>query len=131
MRYLKDSILPGTKKVLDKYGVNATFAFEAGPLVPRVQCTLRSGKLNLLENFKKTVTEDPSKIDDWQRDVLRAFNIGVVNGRNIKSEFTGVELKFIEELSKELCKNTTGIPNHMWFVRIKIGILKRPYRVIN
>jgi hypothetical protein len=119
------------KPILKKYGVKATFAVDNHSTLV---CNIKSGKIDFIKNYTLV-----SQADNYIRNVYmynppEAVTYIDVNPYHFGKQFSGVALKFMEELFTAL--NTGNHDNSDiqtdyfdvgWYVSVNIGKWNKPY----
>lgn len=114
----KKALMPEIKRVLDKYGVKATFRVVHHS---SLRCIIRSGKLDLVNAAHSGELED---LDGYIQ----------VNHFWIDEQFSGTAARFLHELKEAMMRGNHDRSDLMtdyfdvgWYIDISIGEWDKPY----
>lgn len=125
----KSAMEPAIKAVLKKYGMKGTISVRHHSTLV---CTIKSGKLDILQNWFDTATKY-SPTDRYGDTIVMPESLDV-NHYWIHDQYTGKVKEFLEEL-----KSAMMVGNHDnsdiqtdyfdvgWYINIKVGKWNKPY----
>ena len=127
----KAKLAPAIKAVLKKYGMKGTISVKN---LSTLCVTIKSGKLDIVSNYNSIVSKKPRQ--GWQE-----FKPAValdVNQYWFQEQFTGDNLKFIDELYKAMkgdmwfdkSDSMTDYFHTAYYMDVNIGTWNTPYQVI-
>ena len=124
------------KPILAKYGVKATFAVDNHS---SIVCTIRSGKLDLIENYCESIANNRHMDERNQSQEIkytRDRKYIQVNHYYIPSYFSGDCERLLSELNEVLHNgnhdNSDAMTDYFdvgWYVNLHIGKWNQPYVV--
>lgn len=127
----KAQIAPKVKAILKKYHLKGSLSVSGHNTLV---LTIKSGVIDFIDNFNKTVPNDPYSA--YNRDFHAAVGYIDVNVYHFEKHFSGQARKALEELYKAMM---TGNHNNSrieidyfdvgWYVDINIGKWGKPYTV--
>jgi len=134
----KAKIATAIKPILSKYGVKGSLSVRNHSTI----ClTLKSGKIDFIENFIKTDTDSivGRKMDQSQIDYIRKNQSLDVNPYWFQEHFSGDAKAFLAEAFKALksadwydeSDPMTDYFNIAYYVDVNVGKWDRPYEVTN
>jgi len=134
----KAKIATAIKPILSKYGVKGSLSVRHHS---SIVLTLKSGKIDFIENFIKTDADSfvGRKMDQSQIDYIRKNQSLDVNPYWFQDHFTGDAKAFLTEAFKALksadwydeSDAMTDYFNTAYYVDLKVGKWDRPYEVTN
>lgn len=136
-QYRKARISSALKPILAKYGVKGSLSVRNHSTIV---LTLKSGKIDFIENFIKTDAESGigRKMEQTQIDYLRKNQSMDVNPYWFQEHFTGRAKSFLTEAYRALksadwydeSDAQTDYFNTAYYVDIKVGKWNQPYTLV-
>ena len=136
-QYRKARISSALKPILAKYGVKGSLSVRNHSTIV---LTLKSGKIDFIENFIKTDAESDigRKMEQTQIDYLRKNQSMDVNPYWFQEHFTGRAKSFLTEAYRALksadwydeSDAQTDYFNTAYYVDIKVGKWNQPYTLV-
>lgn len=126
----KATLSAAAKKVLKKYGVNATFSTESGS----ISCNIKSGPIDFIKNYNETIDASPYYTAMSRGSTIKDYM--QINPYHYQNHFTGKAKSFMHELHQAL--NTGNHDNSDiqtdyfdvgWYVYVNVGKWNKPYEV--
>lgn len=127
----KKKLVELAKPILKKYGIKATFAVDNHSTLV---CNIKSGKLDFINNFTEVSQSSNYIRNAFMYNPPEPITFIDVNPYHYRNHFSGVALKFMEELFTAL--NTGNWDNSDiqtdyfdkgWYVDVNVGKWNKPY----